>query len=69
MAKKAAPIVLRTRITGMQFLKGTELQDHSGNFRTHPQHQREAWQGCHGNRYCRGLTRLPERAARGPHRH
>ena len=45
MARKAAPIVLRTRITGMQFLKGTDLQDHTGNFRTHPQHQREALGG------------------------
>ena len=45
MAKKAAPIVLRTRITGMQFLKGKDLQDHSGNFRTHPQHQRDALSG------------------------
>ena len=43
--KKAAPIVLRTRITGMQFLKGKDLQDHFGNFRTHPQHQREALGG------------------------
>ena len=45
MARKAAPIVLRTRITGMQFLKGTDLQDHTGNFRTHPQHQRDALAG------------------------
>ena len=45
MAKKAAPVSLRTRITGMQFLKGKDLQDHAGNFRTHPQHQREALSG------------------------
>ena len=45
MPKKVAPVALRTRITGMQFLQGTDLQDHTGNFRTHPQHQRDALAG------------------------
>ena len=45
MPKKAAPLQLRTRITGMQFLQGKDLQDHTGNFRTHPQHQRDALAG------------------------
>lgn len=45
MAKNAQPLQLRTRITGMQFIKGRALQDHTGNWRRHPQHQRDALAG------------------------
>lgn len=48
MARKprtpAAP-ALRTRITGLEYVRGADLKDHAGNWRTHPQHQRDALGG------------------------
>lgn len=45
MAKKAVSLEIRNRITGMQFIKGRDLQDNVGNFRVHPQHQRDVLRG------------------------
>lgn len=43
--KSPAASPLRSRITGLDYRPARELQDHQGNWRTHPQHQRDALAG------------------------